>query len=96
MNDASNYYLFIFTDPYDENSLISSWFYQIFIFFTFHILYTYALCKNVIKMQEYYKVPDEGARKVALGSLPGLPYKVKKALEEVLPLSKPMVKPKPG
>lgn len=31
-------------------------------------------------MQEFYKVPDEGTQKVALGSLPGLPYKVKKAL----------------
>jgi len=47
-------------------------------------------------MQEFYKVPDEGTRKVALGSLPGLPYRVKKALEEVLPLSKPMLQPKPG
>ena len=47
-------------------------------------------------MQEFYKVPDEGTRKVALESLPGLPYKIKKALEEVLLLSKPMSKPKPG
>ena len=51
-----------------------------FLLFTFHILYPFTLCKNVIKMQEFYKVPDEGARKVALGSLPGLSYKVKKAL----------------
>ena len=31
-------------------------------------------------MQEFYKVPDEGSRKIALGSLPGLSYKIKKAL----------------
>ncbi len=31
-------------------------------------------------MQEFYKLPDEGSRKIALGSLPGLSYKIKKAL----------------
>ena len=34
-------------------------------------------------MQQYYKVPNEEQRKVALGSLPGLPYRVKKALDSV-------------
>lgn len=59
-------------------------------------LQDYLLVKSVIIMQEFYKVPDEGTRKVALGSLPGLPYRVKKALEEVLPLSVPMSQPKPS
>jgi len=31
-------------------------------------------------MQEIYKIPDSGSRKNAIGSLPGLSYKVKKAL----------------
>lgn len=47
-------------------------------------------------MKEFYKVPDEAKRKIALGSLPGLSYKVKKSLEQVLPLSIPMKKPQPG
>lgn len=47
-------------------------------------------------MKQFYKVPDEAARKVALGTLAGLSYRVKKALEEVLLVSKPMSKPKPG
>jgi|JI10StandDraft_1071094.scaffolds.fasta_scaffold144831_2 hypothetical protein len=44
-------------------------------------------------MQQYFKVPDAEARKVAIGSLPGLPYRVKKALEQVIPLWKPIPKP---
>ena len=55
-------------------------FYPIFIFLIFFMFYSLWHLRNVIKMQEFYKVPDEGTRKVALGSLPGLPYKVKKAL----------------
>ena len=31
-------------------------------------------------MKEFYKVPDAEHRKVALGSLPGLPYRLKKTL----------------
>lgn len=47
-------------------------------------------------MQQYFKVPDEQARKVAIGSLPGLPYRVKRALEQVIPLFKPVPKPEQG
>jgi hypothetical protein len=47
-------------------------------------------------MKEFYKVPDAAQRKNALGSLPGISYNVKKSLEQVLPLSKPMSQPKPG
>lgn len=49
-----------------------------------------------IKMQEYFKVPDAQHRKIALGSLPGLPYRLKKSLEQVLPFFKPIIKPKAG
>ena len=45
-------------------------------------------------MQNHFKVPDEGLRKVAIGSLPGLPYKTKKALEQVIPMFTPIDKPK--
>lgn len=34
-------------------------------------------------MQEFLKVPNAEQRKVALGSLPGLPYKIKKGLESI-------------
>ena len=47
-------------------------------------------------MQNYFKVPDEGMRKHAVGSLPGLPYRVKKSLEQVIPMFKPIDKPKDG
>lgn len=47
-------------------------------------------------MQDKFKVPDEQLRKLALGSLPGLPYRLKKSLELTLPLSQPIRKPKEG
>ena len=31
-------------------------------------------------MKEFYKVPDAEHRKIALGSLPGAPYRIKKAI----------------
>lgn len=34
-------------------------------------------------MQEFFKVPNAEQRKVALGSLPGLPYRIKKALDSI-------------
>lgn len=34
-------------------------------------------------MQQYYKVPDAEQRRLALGSLPGLPYRVRKCLESI-------------
>ena len=47
-------------------------------------------------MQEFFKVPDDQTRKIAIGSLPGLPYRVKKCLEQVIPLFNPISKPKKG
>lgn len=47
-------------------------------------------------MQEFYKVSDAEHRKQALGSLPGLPYKVKKSIESIKDMSEPMDKPVPG
>ncbi len=37
-------------------------------------------------MKEFYKVPNAEQRKLALGSLPGLPYRIKKSIEQVLPM----------
>jgi hypothetical protein len=34
-------------------------------------------------MQQYYKVPDAEQRRLALGSLPGSPYRIKKSLESI-------------
>lgn len=52
--------------------------------------------KFIIKksMKEFFKVPDAQYRKTALGSLPGLPYRVKKSIEQVLPFFQPINKPK--
>lgn len=47
-------------------------------------------------MQQYYKVPNEEQRKVALGSLPGIPYRLRKALESVKDMFSPMDKPIEG
>jgi hypothetical protein len=47
-------------------------------------------------MKEFYKVPNAEQRKVALGSLPGLPYRVKKSLESIKDMFEPMDQPKPG
>ena len=47
-------------------------------------------------MQQYYKVPNEEQRKVALGSLPGIPYRLRKALESVKDMFLPMDKPVEG
>jgi hypothetical protein len=45
-------------------------------------------------MKQYFKVPDAEMRKIAIGSLPGTPFKVRKALEQVIPLFDPVPKPK--
>ena len=34
-------------------------------------------------MKEFYKVPNAEQRRLALGSLPGLSYRVKKALDSI-------------
>ena len=48
----------------------------------------------IYQMQNHFKVPDAEMRKHAIGSLPGLPYRVKKSLEQVIPLFQPIRKPK--
>ena len=47
-------------------------------------------------MKEFYKVPDAEHRKIALGSLPGLPFIIKKSIESIKDMSVPMPKPLPG
>jgi hypothetical protein len=34
-------------------------------------------------MKESYKVPNAEQRRLALGSIPGLPYRIKKALDSI-------------
>lgn len=47
-------------------------------------------------MQQYFKVPDAETRRLAIGSLPGMPFRIKKALEKVIPYFDPVNKPKQG
>lgn len=47
-------------------------------------------------MQNLFKVPDEATRKIAIGSLPGSPYRVRKSLEQIIPLFNPVKKPQKG
>ena len=47
-------------------------------------------------MKEFYKLPTAEHRKLALGSLPGLPYRVRKGIDGIKDMFTPMEKPKPG
>jgi hypothetical protein len=47
-------------------------------------------------MKEFYKVPDTEQRKIALGSLPGLSYRLKKSIDSIKDMSEPMDKPVEG
>ena len=47
-------------------------------------------------MKEFYKVPDAWHRKIALGSLPGLPYRLRKSIEVIKDMFEPMDKPVSG
>jgi len=41
-----------------------------------------------------FKVPDEGSRKGACGALAGAPFKIKKAMQVLIPRGEPIHKPK--
>lgn len=45
-------------------------------------------------MQNNFKVPDAEARRLAIGSLPGMPYRIKKAFDCLIPYFNPVQKPK--
>ena len=47
-------------------------------------------------MKEFYKVPSSEHRKIALGSLPGLPFTLRKSLESIKDLYTPLKQPQPG